>query len=305
MGRRAGFPRAFTSTRHKPLRRGIFQLLAQPQPNLPCVTPGYVCLPSKHCKNRVTQPSSQACRKRRRRWTPHLEVLAENHPATFGWFLRWYDEMFTVLDFLVQHHYVQKYSASFAENFYDLKRVPSGDSAGEKLSKTLQWRSILNLVGVPYLKQKLEQLFQDLKYKEDMLPRGPDAPLKARLCRAFLGIYPFIHMLWEGVALWHILAYAFKQSCWHSFPMHLSGTELRHRTEDDAEFVIADMAWTEVVPRRNIGFAAVKLLQGVVSALSTGLSVSIFFLQFLDWWYNSDASAPSLTALPMPSPPQV
>ncbi|XP_025092913.1 peroxisome assembly protein 12-like isoform X2 [Pomacea canaliculata] len=212
--------------------------------------------------------------------------------------------MFTVLDFLVQHHYVQKYSASFAENFYDLKRVPSGDSAGEKLSKTLQWRSILNLVGVPYLKQKLEQLFQDLKYKEDMLPRGPDAPLKARLCRAFLGIYPFIHMLWEGVALWHILAYAFKQSCWHSFPMHLSGTELRHRTEDDAEFVIADMAWTEVVPRRNIGFAAVKLLQGVVSALSTGLSVSIFFLQFLDWWYNSDASAPSLTALPMPSPPQ-
>lgn len=37
--------------------------------------------------------------------------------------------------------------ASFAENFYDLKRVPSGDSAGEKLSKTLQWRSILNLVS--------------------------------------------------------------------------------------------------------------------------------------------------------------
>jgi peroxin-12 len=39
--------------------------------------------------------------------------------------------------------------------------------------------------------------------------------------------------------------------------------------------------------------------------LSTGLSVGVFFLQFLDWWYVSDTNAPSLLALPIPDPPQV
>lgn len=39
--------------------------------------------------------------------------------------------------------------------------------------------------------------------------------------------------------------------------------------------------------------------------LSTGLSVGVFFLQFLDWWYASDTNAPSLMALPIPDPPKV
>ena len=37
--------------------------------------------------------------------------------------------------------------ASFAENFYDLKRVQSGKSAPEPLSRKAKWRSILFLVS--------------------------------------------------------------------------------------------------------------------------------------------------------------
>ena len=37
--------------------------------------------------------------------------------------------------------------ASFAENFYDLKRVPSGKSASESLSRKAKWRSLLFLVS--------------------------------------------------------------------------------------------------------------------------------------------------------------
>jgi peroxin-12 len=43
----------------------------------------------------------------------------------------------------------------------------------------------------------------------------------------------------------------------------------------------------------------------VALSLSTGLSVGVFFLQFLDWWYSSEnqETIKSLTALPTPPPP--
>ena len=44
---------------------------------------------------------------------------------------------------------------------------------------------------------------------------------------------------------------------------------------------------------------------GLAVALSSGLSVGVFFLQFLEWWYSSDQHSVSLTALPVPDPPEV
>jgi len=43
----------------------------------------------------------------------------------------------------------------------------------------------------------------------------------------------------------------------------------------------------------------------VSMTLSTGLSVGIFFLQFLDWWYTRDRDTTSLLALPKPDCPKV
>ena len=40
-------------------------------------------------------------------------------------------------------------------------------------------------------------------------------------------------------------------------------------------------------------------------ALSHSLSLSVFFLQFLEWWYSSDQRSTSITALPVPPPPKV
>ena len=43
----------------------------------------------------------------------------------------------------------------------------------------------------------------------------------------------------------------------------------------------------------------------LVAVLSSGLSVSVFFLQFLDWWYSTDKQSKSLINLPIPPPPEV
>lgn len=45
--------------------------------------------------------------------------------------------------------------------------------------------------------------------------------------------------------------------------------------------------------------------RGVALSLSTSLSVGVFFLQFLEWWYSSDNqnAVKTLTSLPTPPPP--
>lgn len=44
---------------------------------------------------------------------------------------------------------------------------------------------------------------------------------------------------------------------------------------------------------------------GVAVSLSTSLSMGVFFLQFLEWWYSSEnqSTVKSLTSLPTPPPP--
>ena len=50
-----------------------------------------------------------------------------------------------------------------------------------------------------------------------------------------------------------------------------------------------------------------RLVGGVAIAISNGLSVGVFFLQFLEWWYMSEdhQSALAATSLPIPEPPKV
>lgn len=45
--------------------------------------------------------------------------------------------------------------------------------------------------------------------------------------------------------------------------------------------------------------------KGVAVSLSTSLSLGVFFLQFLEWWYSSDnqSAVKALTSLPAPPPP--
>lgn len=45
--------------------------------------------------------------------------------------------------------------------------------------------------------------------------------------------------------------------------------------------------------------------RGVAVSVSTSLSLGVFFLQFLEWWYSSEnrSTVKSLTSLPAPPPP--
>uniref|UniRef100_A0ACB8EDV2 Ubiquitin-protein ligase peroxin 12 n=1 Tax=Sphaerodactylus townsendi TaxID=933632 RepID=A0ACB8EDV2_9SAUR len=212
------------------------------------------------------------------------KVLAESNPGRYGFLWRWFEELYTLLDLLLQQHYLSSCSASFPENFYGLKRLPLRDgrrlhrrpvTAG--LPQKHHWKSLWLLVLVPYLKTKLEKLVSRLREEDDYSIHPPSSAWK-RFYRAFLAAYPFVNLAWEGWFLAQQLCYILGKAQQHSPLLSM---------------------------KDQVKSAMKKALGGLAFSLSTGLSVGVFFLQFLEWWYSSEnqENIKSLTALPAPPPP--
>ncbi|KFV99572.1 PREDICTED: peroxisome assembly protein 12, partial [Eurypyga helias] len=240
-------------------------------------------------------------------------VLAESNPGRYGFLWRWFDEVYVLLDLLLQHHYLSRCSASFSENFYSLKRVPMGDHRQQTLAtaglpKSQHWKSLLLLVLAPYLKGKLEKLVSSLREEDEYSIHPPSSSWK-RFYRAFLAAYPFVIMTWEGWFLIQQLCYILGKAQHHSPMLRLAGICLVRLTAEDIQalekkFTGATSSQTQSIKTQVLS-AVRKALSGIAFSLSTGLSVSVFFLQFLDWWYSSEnqETIKSLTALPTPPPP--
>lgn len=79
-----------------------------------------------------------------------LRVLAARFPQALAWSLDRQDEVFTVLNALLQGHHLRHYAASFGEHFYGLKRTAytRGMPAvpGMPLSRRQRWWSLFFLV---------------------------------------------------------------------------------------------------------------------------------------------------------------
>ncbi|XP_038615211.1 peroxisome assembly protein 12 [Tachyglossus aculeatus] len=223
------------------------------------------------------------------------KVAAGRDPARYGVLWRWFDELFALLDLLVQRHYLSTAGASFSENFYGLKRTADAAGGGRPgLPPEQLRRSLLLLVLVPYLRGKLDKLACGLRDEDDYSIR-PAASRRGRLRRAFLAAYPFAHLAWEAWFLGQRLGYTLGPAGRHSPLLGLAGVRLVRLTPDDVRPA-------EETPRS----ARAKLQQGLARAAGASLSAAVFFLQFLDWWYASDgreAAGGPAAGPPAPPPP--
>ena len=75
------------------------------------------------------------------------------------------DEVFLILQYLLDRHYIRYYDASFAEHFYGLKRMHTPydhnliDTDMRLPTSTKRW-SLFFLVLIPYLGQKLDKMYR-------------------------------------------------------------------------------------------------------------------------------------------------
>jgi len=231
---------------------------------------------------------------------------------------------------LVERHYLLTYGGGFTENFYGLKRervlrIKSGEVPRAQLRtpglvrETLKlrtsdvWKNVAVMVGLPYLKRKLDESYDihipqatllGPSYNRDRLV--PDATVKQRLWyyyKWFLRhIYPSINAAFYFSLLAFNLAYLFDGSKYHSPFLWLIGTRIRRLGEADHRAIALAMQPKPAAagdgrpgarPGETTSLFSPRILTSTVyprllSSLKILLPASIFALKFLEWWHASD-----------------
>jgi len=226
---------------------------------------------------------------------------------------------------LVERHYLHTYGGSFTENFYGLKRervlrVKGGEiprtqigAAGQvretlKLRESDVWRNLAIMVGLPYIKRKLDESYDIHAANQSVLgpafQRDIPPPSNAKLKERFMyyykwflrKVYPSVNAAYYFSLLAFNLAYLFDSSKYHSPFMWLVGTRIRRM--GDVDYKAIELASQPRVAQALRPGQAASIFNPRVFARTVGprllsslrilLPTSIFALKFLEWWHASD-----------------
>ncbi|KAL9104047.1 MAG: hypothetical protein Q9163_000944 [Psora crenata] len=257
-----------------------------------------------------------------------LTVATHRHPRYLLRLLNSFDELYALLMLVVERHYLRTYGGGFTENFYGLKRervlcIKGGEAPRTRIAaptlmrETLQlrdrdvWNNLAVMVGLPYLKRKLDESY-DLHAPRAMI-LGPSYNREGLAQNATIGqrltywykwflrkIYPSINAAYYFSLLAFNLAYLFDNTKYSSPFLWLIRTRVRRLCEEDHRAITlatAVSAETTSRPGARPGqatsifnpttFASI-IYPRLLSSLRFLLPTSIFALKFLEWWYASD-----------------
>ncbi|KUJ06362.1 uncharacterized protein LY89DRAFT_702972 [Mollisia scopiformis] len=244
-----------------------------------------------------------------------LAVATHRQPRYLLRVLNSFDELYALLMLVVERHYLKTHGGGFTENFYGLKRekalsvgeIPRANIAAASqvrealtLSNADIWKNLAVMVGLPYLKRKLDESY-DINAPRSLLGANytrmpPNPTLKQRFMhyyRWFLrNIYPSVNAAYYFSMLAFNIAYLFDNSNYHSPFMWLIGTRMRRLGEADYRAIAALDEPKGGPPGGNLGVTSIfsprMLGNRALSSLKILLPTSIFALKFLEWWHASD-----------------
>ncbi|MCJ1252308.1 ubiquitin-protein ligase peroxin 12 [Lignoscripta atroalba] len=258
-----------------------------------------------------------------------LALATHRHPRYLLRLLNSFDEVYALLMLAVERQYLLTYGGGFTENFYGLKRervlrikggeapraqiaVPSLMRETLKLTSSDVWRNLAIMVGLPYIRRKLDESYDihapqvtilGPSYNRDTLP--PDATLRQRILyyyKWFLrNIYPSVNAAYYFSLLAFNLAYLFDNTKYSSPFLWLIGTRIRRLGGADHRAIALALQphptppTTGARPGQNTSILNPRTLATIVyprllSSLKLLLPTSIFALKFLEWWHASDFS---------------
>lgn len=258
-----------------------------------------------------------------------LAVATHRNPRYLLRILNNFDEIFAILSLAIERFYLRTYGGGFTENFYGLKRErvlrnKGGEitrarlGAAQEVRETLRlrdgdiWRNLAVMVGIPYLKRKLDESYDVHASGINLL--GPAYRDRERypsegtwkkkvlwLYKWFLRtIYPSMNAAYHFSLLAFNLAYLFDGTKYHSPFMWIIGTRMRRLGEADHRAIASAAEKMDKVPppaarpgQANAGLMHPRNLSrvlkpNIVTGLKLLLPTSIFALKFLEWWHNSD-----------------
>jgi peroxin-12 len=244
-----------------------------------------------------------------------LAVATHRHPRYLLRILNSFDELYALLMLLVERHYLRTHGGGFTENFYGLKRekalavgeIPRAAIGSPNLvrkaltlTNTDIWKNLAVMVGVPYLKRKLDEAY-DINAPRALLggnyTRMPANPTwRQRFMhyyRWFLrNVYPSVNAAYCFAMLAFNIAYLFDNTKFHSPFMWLIGTRVRRLGEADYRAIVALDAPKGTPGGESPGVTSIftprVLGPRLLDSLKILLPTSIFALKFLEWWHASD-----------------
>ncbi|XP_051121434.1 peroxisome biogenesis protein 12 [Andrographis paniculata] len=266
------------------------------------------------------------------------------------------DEFFGLLMLVLETHSLRTTDASFAESLYGLRRRGVkirlkktnllADSADEihytGLQKSQKVLSVVFLVVLPYLKSKLQTIYN--KEREATLqatlwgdsdesfdgndydtgnnsyrPMGnlnietsPRARVIKRLQKTIGTFYPWLHAGNEGLSFAYQLLYLLDATGFYSLGLHALGIHVCRATGQemmDASSRISKIRSRERDRLRGPPWLKALLggmLTGVYAILDyaqTGLIAAVFFFKMMEWWYQSAEERMSAPTIYPPPPP--
>ncbi|KAG0311856.1 ubiquitin-protein ligase peroxin 12 [Dissophora globulifera] len=269
-----------------------------------------------------------------------IAVYAQRYPRYLIRIVNRYEEFYALLMFFVERHYLREYGASFAENFYGLKRVraprivkqpkvtiddesvatQAAAAAGPSIpgSNKLRERdikkSLFFLIGLPYIKSKLDEYYEKVsggeaarlfgdeftQEEEDLTGQSLAVRSKAAVIKVFKRGYPYVNAVYQLAILAHYIGYLYNKTPFYSPWLRLIGIEVKRMSAADYREI---QQKAKSAPRKPAGslVESIKnnvlgLLSGSLDFLKVLLPMSIFFFKFLEWWYQSDYYKKASTA---------
>ncbi|KAG0294449.1 ubiquitin-protein ligase peroxin 12 [Dissophora globulifera] len=269
-----------------------------------------------------------------------IAVYAQRYPRYLIRIVNRYEEFYAFLMFFVERHYLREYGASFAENFYGLKRVraprivkqpkvtiddesvatQAAAAAGPSIpgSNKLRERdikkSLFFLIGLPYIKSKLDEYYEKVsggeaarlfgdeftEEEEDLTGQSLAVRSKAAVIKVFKRGYPYVNAVYQLAILAHYIGYLYNKTPFYSPWLRLIGIEVKRMSAADYREI---QQKAKSAPRKpasslveSIKNNVLGLLSGSLDFLKVLLPMSIFFFKFLEWWYQSDYYKKASTA---------
>ncbi|CAG9801657.1 unnamed protein product [Chironomus riparius] len=210
--------------------------------------------------------------------------IGARNPEKFAVIVKYYDELFLILNGAVQQYYLRKYCSSISETFYGLGRY---NLKTFRFGKRDFFVSFAFLVIVPYLFRKLESHMNRVKEKlQDELTIEDKYKV--------LGLYSYrvAKSTYEFTQIIKYITYLSNRSKTHNLPLFLSSISLKHGNPHQETFSFIDIIKGNVRLSTVLGTTILRTLE-----------FGGFFLQFLQWYQGSSASQKIILQLPTPDPP--
>lgn len=239
----------------------------------------------------------------------HEQIAVNHNPSKFHLLYSRFDEIYLALDTLIQYSHLRAFNASFSENFYGMKRVPSialvnqSIESRPRLQSRQFWSSLIIIVSVPYFREKLRAYHEQLKLRQ---AQGQLNPVIDVFESQFLRLYPILSALFNIIEMVHQIGYAVNRMDCHSLLLRLAAVRLQNQTLTDFK---SHELWTEIL-EQNLSWpkylARLSWLswKWLATKFGVALSTGAFFLQFLEFWYTRQDAPPSFAPLPTPPPPE-